>query len=137
MGIDPFDVPGLRRAGRCSSPAARPCWPARTSSGSTPRFHAFRDITYYADSSGTDTLQQRTRVAGDLAAFHVTDERFDDMASCAPPVARGWEYLVGDGAWDWDAELAALPELAGGEVRSPRRSSRAATTWSSTRPTSG
>ena len=45
------------------------------------------------------------------AAFHITDERFDDMSSCAPPAARGWEYLVGDGAWDWDAELAALPEL--------------------------
>ncbi len=74
-------------------------------------FQAFRDITYYADISGTDTLQQRTRVAGDLMAFHITDRRFDDMSTCAPPVARGWEYLVGDGAWDWDSELAALPEL--------------------------
>ena len=74
-------------------------------------FQAFRDITYYADSAGTDTLQQRTRVSGDVTAFHVTDERFDDMSSCSPPVARGWEYLVGDGAWDWVGELAALPEL--------------------------
>ncbi len=109
VGIDPFLVADsevlalleARSAGLLASPHVQ-----RVDAG----FRAFRDITYYADSSGTDTLQQRTRVAGDLAAFHVTDERFDDMSSCAPPVARGWEYLVGDGTWDWDAELTALPE---------------------------
>ncbi|HYN57682.1 MAG TPA: TldD/PmbA family protein [Motilibacterales bacterium] len=109
VGIDPFAVPDAevlallesRSAQLMGSPHVQ-----RVDAG----FHAFRDITYYADSSGTDTLQQRTRVAGDVAAFHVTDERFDDMSSCAPPAARGWEYVVGDGTWDWDAELAALPE---------------------------
>ncbi len=109
VGIDPFDVPDsdvlavleARSAALLASPHVQRVEAA---------FHAFRDITYYADSSGTDTLQQRTRVSGDLAAFHVTAERFDDMASCAPPAARGWEYLVGDGAWDWDTELAELPE---------------------------
>ena len=109
VGIDPFLVPDAevlallesRSAGLLASAHVQ-----RVDAG----FHAFRDITYYADSAGTDTLQQRTRVAGDVAAFHITDERFDDMSSCAPPAARGWEYLVGDGTWDWDAELAALPE---------------------------
>jgi TldD protein len=32
------------------------------------------------------------------------------MASIAPPVGRGWEYLTGS-HWDWDAELAEVPEL--------------------------
>jgi TldD protein len=39
---------------------------------------------------------------------------FDDMSSIAPPAGRGWEYVVGsaaDGAWDWDAELAEVPDL--------------------------
>jgi TldD protein len=31
------------------------------------------------------------------------------MSSLAPPVGRGWEYLTGRG-WDWDGELARLPE---------------------------
>jgi TldD protein len=110
VGIDPFlvadaEVVALlesRSAGLLASPHVQ-----RVDAG----FQAHRDITYYADSAGTDTLQQRTRVAGDVTAFHITDERFDDMSSCAPPVARGWEYLVGDGTWDWAGELAALPEL--------------------------
>jgi TldD protein len=110
VGIDPFEVPDAevvallesRSAALLVSPHVQ-----RVDAG----VHAFRDITYYADSSGTDTLQQRTRVSGDVTAFHVTEERFDDMSSCSPPVARGWEYLVGDGTWDWVGELAALPEL--------------------------
>ncbi len=72
--------------------------------------NAARDVTYYADSAGTDTLQQRTRTASGLTAFHIADGRFDDMSTCAPPAARGWEYVTGDGAWDWDRELAQLPE---------------------------
>ena len=72
--------------------------------------HAARDLTYYADSHGTDALQQRTRIESHATAFHISDERFDDMRTCAPPVARGWEYVAGNGTWDWDAELAALPE---------------------------
>ena len=71
---------------------------------------ASRDITYYADSAGTDTLQQRTRIAGGVTGYHITDQRFDDMSTCAPPAARGWEYVAGDDTWDWSAELAALPQ---------------------------
>ena len=32
------------------------------------------------------------------------------MASIAPPVGRGWEYLS-DGRYDWDAEIDEVPEL--------------------------
>jgi TldD protein len=81
--------------------------------------HASRDITYYADTGGTDTLQQRTRVSGTVTAFHIGKERFDDMATCAPPAARGWEYLTGDGSWDWAGELAQLPELLAEKASAP------------------
>lgn len=73
------------------------------------RFGAARDITYYADSAGTDVLQQRTRVSSEITGFHIAEGQFDDMTTCAPPAARGWEYVAGNGTWDWDDELAQLP----------------------------
>jgi TldD protein len=54
-----------------------------------------------------------------------SDERrgiFDDMASISPPAGRGWEYVVGrpaDGAWDWDAELAEVPDLLAEKLAAP------------------
>ena len=80
---------------------------------------ASRDLTYYADSAGTDTLQQRTRISSGLNAFHVGDDRFDDMSTCAPPVARGWEHVLGDGTWDWESELAQLPDWLAEKVIAP------------------
>jgi TldD protein len=81
---------------------------------------AARDITWYADLAGTSTLQQRTRIEGGLTAFRIGEHRFDDMSTCAPPVARGWEFLTGaDGAWDWDGEVAALPELLAEKAVAP------------------
>jgi TldD protein len=40
------------------------------------------------------------------------------MRTLAPPTGRGWEYLNGTG-WDWDAELAALPDLLAEKMRAP------------------
>jgi TldD protein len=44
------------------------------------------------------------------------------MASIAPPVGRGWEYVAGgaaDGAWDWDAEIEEVPELLAEKLKAP------------------
>jgi TldD protein len=40
------------------------------------------------------------------------------MRTLGPPVARGWEYLGGEG-WDWDAELSALPGLLAAKAAAP------------------
>ena len=40
------------------------------------------------------------------------------MRTIAPPVGRGWEYLVG-GGYDWDAELAELPDLLAEKLAAP------------------
>jgi len=40
------------------------------------------------------------------------------MASIAPPVGRGWEYLT-DGGYDWDAELAQVPDLLAAKLIAP------------------
>ncbi|GAB2855928.1 TldD/PmbA family protein [Nocardioides pacificus] len=75
---------------------------------------------YYADLAGTRTTQQRVRLQPFFEAMG-TDEStgvFDSMASIAPPVGRGWEYLT-DGGYDWDAELAEVPELLAEKLRAP------------------
>ncbi len=40
------------------------------------------------------------------------------MGSLAPPAGRGWEYLLGEG-WDWDGELARIPEYLAERVKAP------------------
>ena len=79
---------------------------------------AVRENKFYADTAGTSTLQQRVRIAPVLTAVAVGDDGFDTMRTLAPPAGRGWEYTQGDG-WDWDAELAELPELLAERRRAP------------------
>jgi TldD protein len=79
---------------------------------------------YYADLAGTRTTQQRVRLLPTFTAMGSDDARgvFDDMTSIAPPAGRGWEYVVGspaDGAWDWDAELAEVPDLLAEKLAAP------------------
>lgn len=75
---------------------------------------------FYADLSGTSTTQQRIRLMPSFEAMG-SDEKsgvFDSMASIAPPVGRGWEYLT-DGSYDWDTELAQVPELLAEKLVAP------------------
>lgn len=60
---------------------------------------------HYADLDGTSASQQRVRVHPQVAVMGAVAS----LRTQGPPVARGWEYLTGEG-WDWDAELGALPE---------------------------
>jgi TldD protein len=75
---------------------------------------------FYADSHGTTTLQQRVRLQPQLEVFGADESLgiLDSMRSVAPPVGRGWEYLTGDG-YDWDGELAELPEQLAAKLRAP------------------
>ena len=97
-----------------------------------------RENKFYADLAGTSTTQQRVRIAPSLTATAVdrAGGGFETMGTLAPPAGRGWEYLTGDG-WDFDGELAALPELLAEKAKAPIGRRPAATTWSSTRPTCG
>jgi TldD protein len=74
---------------------------------------------FYADLAGTITTQQRVRLYPQLEA-HGSDEasgRFDSMRTIAPPVGRGWEYLV-DG-YDWGTELERIPAYLAEKLRAP------------------
>jgi TldD protein len=75
---------------------------------------------YYADLTGTRTTQQRVRLAPGFEAMGAGADTFDSMASIAPPVGRGWEYLTGGaGAWDWDGEIEEVPELLAEKLKAP------------------
>ena len=77
-----------------------------------------RDHTFYADLVGNEITQQRDRISATLTAIHVSDSGFEDMRTCAPPAGRGWEYLTGTG-WDWDSEVARIPEYLDEKVKAP------------------
>ncbi len=77
-----------------------------------------RECKFYADEATTAT-QQRVRLFPALTAVAVTDEgKFDTMRTLAPPAGRGYEYLTGTG-WDFEAELAELPELLAAKLAAP------------------
>ncbi|MFL6161780.1 MAG: TldD/PmbA family protein [Jatrophihabitantaceae bacterium] len=75
---------------------------------------------YYADTAGTVTTQQRVRIHPEFTAVQVdlASGSFSSMRTIAPPAGRGWEYLTGTG-WDFDAEIAQLPELLAEHVKAP------------------
>ena len=79
-----------------------------------------RECKFYADTAGTTTTQQRIRIGPTFTATAVDRAAggFETMRSLAPPVGRGWEYALGTG-WDWDAELAELPELLAEKAKAP------------------
>ncbi len=81
---------------------------------------AVREDKHYADLSGTRAAQHRVRLHPQLEIMALGDGAtgFETMRTLAPPVGRGWEYLSGDG-WDWEAELAALPEYLAGKLAAP------------------
>lgn len=80
---------------------------------------AVKEQTFYADTFGSTITQQRVRVLPVCQAVTVTADGFETMRTLAPPTARGWEAVAGDGVWNWSAELAELPPLLAEKVRAP------------------
>jgi TldD protein len=80
--------------------------------------HQVRECKFYSDGATTAT-QQRVRLYPVVTAVAVMDDgRFDTMRTLAPPAGRGYEYLTGTG-WDFDHELAELPELLAAKLVAP------------------
>jgi TldD protein len=84
-------------------------------------FRAAKETKFYADSAGTTTTQQRVRLHPAVTAIAVDRAAgsFESMRTCAPPVARGWEYLAGNTIWDWDGEFAQIPGWLAEKVKAP------------------
>ncbi len=75
---------------------------------------------FYADLSGTTTVQQRVRIQPTATAVAVdrATGAFETMRTTAPPAGRGWEYVLGAG-WDWARELAEIPEMLAEKLAAP------------------
>ncbi|MBV9920116.1 MAG: TldD/PmbA family protein [Pseudonocardia sp.] len=117
--LDPFDVPTRDKVALLTE------WSRRLlASDGVDHVQAavaqVRECKFYADLAGTSTIQQRVRVAPTVVATAVDRAAggFETMDSLAAPAGRGWEYLTGDG-WDFDAELATIPELLAEKTKAP------------------
>ncbi|MEU3565182.1 TldD/PmbA family protein [Kitasatospora sp. NPDC006786] len=138
--VNPFEVPDAEKTALLAERSSR-LLAAEGVSHVQAALRTVQENKFYADTAGTVTTQQRIRVHSDLEATSV-DERtgaFDSMTTLAPPVGRGYEFIVGargsspDGrgltgsgagagtgtGWDWDAELAELPVLLAEKMRAP------------------
>ncbi|MEV4694769.1 TldD/PmbA family protein [Micromonospora echinospora] len=117
--INPFEVPESERAELLSHWCA-----GLLAHGSVAhvlaRVSAAQENTYYADLGGTGVTQQRVRVHPQVLAVgrHPRDGGVQTLRTVGPPVARGWEYLHGEG-WDWAGELAELPALLAEKTQAP------------------
>ncbi|MEY9942363.1 TldD/PmbA family protein [Streptacidiphilus sp. MAP5-3] len=116
---NPFDVPDPEKSALLADWSRR-LLDAKGVSHVTASLLAVQENKFYADTAGTTTTQQRVRLHPELEAVSVdeTSGAFDSMRTLAPPVGRGFEYLRGTG-WDWDAELAQLPELLAEKMKAP------------------
>ncbi|MBA2952677.1 TldD/PmbA family protein [Nocardioides sp. MAH-18] len=117
--VDPFLVPTAEKS------ALLVGWTDRLRTGAavdhaSAHLLQVHECKYYADLAGTRTTQQRIRLHPGFEAMGAGADTFDSMASIAPPVGRGWEYLTGgEHGWDWDAELEEVPELLAEKLKAP------------------
>jgi TldD protein len=117
--VDPFTVPVRDKVALLTE------WSQRLlASDGVDHVHAgvaqVRENKFYADTAGTSTVQQRVRIGPSITATAVdrASGGFETMSSLASPAGRGWEYLTGTG-WDFDDELARIPELLAAKVKAP------------------
>lgn len=118
--IDPFSVPGTDKIAVLADYSER-LLAADGVDHVSAGLHAVKEQTYYADTFGTSTTQQRVRVQPSLDAVSVDPSAgtFETMRTLAPPTARGWEAVIDDSVWNWTAELAELPSLLAEKVKAP------------------
>jgi TldD protein len=117
--VDPFDVPDADKTGLLTDMSER-LLAADGVDHVTATCMQVKEQKFYADTAGSRIVQQRVRVNPDVEALTVdrSTGSFETMRTLAPPAGRGWEYLTGTG-WDWDAELAEIPQLLMEKTKAP------------------
>jgi TldD protein len=117
--IDPFAISDVEKIGCLTE------WSERLLASDgvdhvTAMLQQVLENKFYTDLAGTVTTQQRVRLAPEVTAVAVdrTHGTFETMRTCAPAIGRGWEYVTGTG-WDWDAELAQIPEWLTEKMKAP------------------
>ncbi len=119
--IDPFEVPTPEKVALLQDYSQRLSAAAGVDHV-TATVLQVKEQTYYADTAGSTITQQRVRLHPQLEATTVDPAAgaFETMRTLAAPAGRGWEYVTGaDGRWDWDGELARIPEWLAEKVKAP------------------
>jgi TldD protein len=115
--VNPFDVEESEKQGRILDLCDR-LLSAPGVNHTSAVLWSVQENKYFANLTGTRTTQQRVRLQPQITAVSVGDFGFATMRTLAPPVGRGWEYLIGTG-YDFDAEIARLPEHLAEHVAAP------------------
>jgi TldD protein len=118
--VDPFTIEEHVRIGLLEDWSRR-LLAANEVSHTDATLRQVKENKFYADLAGTMATQQRVRMQCEVTATWVDEHsgRFETMRTIAPPVGRGWEFLTGPSAWDWDGELAQLPSLLAEKAAAP------------------
>ena len=118
--IDPFEVSTSEKSARLVE------WTRRlldhpTVQHASASLSQVHECKFYADLTGTTLTQQRIRLMPTFEAMGADADSgvFDSMTSIAPPAGRGWEYVADNEHWDWDAEIAEVPDLLDEKLRAP------------------
>jgi TldD protein len=117
--IDPLEVPTAEKIAVLEDYSGR-LLAADGVNHVSANLHAVKEQTFYADTFGSSTTQQRVRLMPFLEAVAVDAAcGFDSMRTLAPPMGRGWEVMVGDEIWNWTDELAQLPSQLAEKIKAP------------------
>jgi TldD protein len=118
--VSPFEVPAAARAARLAD------WSTRLLAAPQvvhvlATLSVVQEDKFYADQAGTSVNQRRAWVHPMLVAVGRDPDNgaIGALRTTGPPSGRGWDYLDGVG-WDWDRELAELPDLLAEKLRAPR-----------------
>lgn len=115
--VDPFEVAESDRIGRLRE-LSRTLLAHDAVTHTRAMLMWVNEASAYLDLTGTTVMQQRVRCYPTFEASSVTDAGFSSMRTLAPPVGRGWEYLMGKG-WNFDAEVAELGDHLAAHVAAP------------------
>ncbi|GAA5052685.1 TldD/PmbA family protein [Nocardia callitridis] len=119
--IDPFTVPTAEKVALLQDYSGRLSNAAGVDHVAAEVLQV-KEQSFYADTAGSSITQQRVRLFPHLTATTVdsTSGVFETMRTLAAPAGRGWEYVTGaDDIWDWNTELARIPEWLAEKVVAP------------------
>jgi TldD protein len=116
--VDPFSIPESERIALLEDWSGRVLG-HRAVTHVDATLHQVKEQKFYADLAGTRTTQQRVRLQCEVNGTWVDADsgRFETMRTVAPPAGYGWEFLTSE--WDWDRELAELPEFLAERAAAP------------------
>src|SRR5699024_6370997 len=116
--IDPFTVPSAEKIAVLLDRSER-LLAADGVSHTVASLQAAKENTFYADTAGTVTTQQRVRVQPELEAIAVDagSGSFETMKSLVPPTGRGWEYVAT--GWDFDSEIPTIAGTLAEKLKAP------------------